>query len=225
MPDDSTVLTTDIERLIASISGVSAAKVVTDAEGRIVEIHVLADTGKSPKQIVRDIQSCTMAAYGIPVDYKTISVAQIEPELRQAAAPQPAAVLTVPRLLYVGLTVRTERMRAEATVALELNGKRFEGTARAPANERGRRNACASACLAALHAYLGDDGLLQLLETQKSRIAGFDAVTAAVGFLDGDRETVLLGTAPVRPDATEDDAAVKAVLDALNRILRRAERS
>ena len=78
MPENETVMTTDIERLIGSINGVSAAKVVTDAEGRLVEVHVLADTTKSPKQLVRDIQSCTMAAFGLPIDYKIVSIAQVE---------------------------------------------------------------------------------------------------------------------------------------------------
>lgn len=225
MPDDATVLTSDIERLIASISGVSAAKVVTDDEGRIVEIHVLADTGKSPKQIVRDIQSGTMAAYGIPVDYKTISVAQVEPDLRAAAAPRSAAVLTVPRLLCAGLSVRTDRTGIEVSVTLELGGKRYDGSAKAPPNERGRRTAAANACLDALHVYLGGQGILQLVEIQRFRIAGLDAYAVAVGFLEGERETILLGSAPVRAETTDDDAVVHAVLDALNRVLRRAERS
>jgi len=226
MAETATVLTSDIERLISAIGGVSASKVVTDEEGRIVEIHVLADTTRSPKQLVRDIQSCTMAAFGIPVDYKTISIAQIQRDMETATAlpaAVPAAVRAAPRLQLDATSVRADRSSVEVSVTLSCDGQPLEGQARGLPSERGRRATAAAACLGAAQAYLGPEGLLQLLEVQKNRIAGLDAIDAAVACQDGDRELVLLGSAAVRPGAGEEDAVVRAVLDALNRLLGRTD--
>ena len=225
MPENETVMTTDIERLIGSINGVSAAKVVTDAEGRLVEVHVLADTTKSPKQLVRDIQSCTMAAFGLPIDYKIVSIAQVESDMKPSApAAMPTPVRLAPRLLCEALAVHTNRGSVEVVVTLDLGGTRFEGRAQGPATERGRLYACAAASLDAVHAYLGSEGILQLLEVQTLRIAGLDAIEAAVGLLDGEREIQLLGSAFVRQRNGQDDAVVRAVLDALNRVITRSAR-
>ncbi len=228
MAENATVLTSDIERLISAIAGVSASKVVTDDEGRIVEIHVLADTSRSPKQLVRDIQSCTMAAFGVPVDYKTISIAQIQRDMEPTvavASPTPTVIRSAPRLLLAATSVRVDHASVETTVTLSFDGQSLEGQARGPASERGRRTAAAAACLEAVHAYFGADGLLQVLEIQKNRIAGLDAIDAAVAFQDGDRELVLLGSSTIRAGVGEEDAVVRAVLDALNRMLGRAGRA
>ncbi len=225
MAGNTTVMTSDIEHLIVSISGVSAAKVVTDEEGRIVEIHVLADTSKSPKQLVRDIQSGTMAAFGLPIDYKIISVAQIEHGMQPAAVVAPTPVRISPRLLCDGMTVHTNRSTVEVVVTLDLGGKIFEGRSQGPLTERGRLHACASSVLDAVHAYLGSEGILQLLEVQKIHIAGLDAIEAAVCLLDGDREVFLLGSVFIRQRNSEDDAVVRAVLDALNRAITRSDRN
>ena len=228
MPENATVMTSDIERLIASIGGVSAAKVVTDAEGRIVEVHVLADTSRSPKQLVRDIQSSTMAAFGLPIDYRIVSVAQVELGLQSGAVPTaatpPTPVRPSPRLLCESLAVHATRSTVDVVVTLDLGGKRFEGHAQGPATERGRLYACASASLDAVHVYLGSEGILQLLEVRMLHIAGLDAIEAAVAFLEGEREILLLGSAFVRQRNGEDDSVVRAVLDALNRVITRADR-
>jgi hypothetical protein len=232
MAENATVLTSDIERLICGIGGVSASKVVTDEEGRIVEIHVLADMSRSPKQIVRDIQSSTMAAFGVPVDYKTISIAQIQRDMEPSVVvqsptpdpvpvPVPVPVRAAPRLLLAATAVRAERASVEVSVTLSFDDRPLEGVARGASSERGRRTAAAAACLEAVRGHLGAEGLLQVLEVQKIRIAGLDAIDAAVAFQDGDRELVLLGSAAVRPGVGEEDAVVRAVLDALNRLLGR----
>ena len=226
MSESTTVLTSDIEHLIASMSGVSASKVVSDDEGRITEIHVLADTTKSPKQLVRDIQSCTMAAFGIPVDYKTISVAQIQRGSRAepAAAPAPAAPRPAPRILCDDLSIRLQKESVEVVVTLALEDSRFEGRGQGPATSRGRMHAAASACIAAVHGYLGANGTILLLEVQKNRIAGLETMTTALCFTEQDRETILVGSSLIREDSGEAAAVVRSVLDGMNRILTRTPR-
>ena len=41
------------------------------------EIHVLAEPGKPPKQVVRDVQSFAMLKLGLDIDHRIVSVVQI----------------------------------------------------------------------------------------------------------------------------------------------------
>jgi hypothetical protein len=53
----------EMERLLSSLGGVIAARAVFNEDDEIVEIHILSNLTKSPKQLVRDIQSAAMAAF------------------------------------------------------------------------------------------------------------------------------------------------------------------
>ena len=83
------VTVTELEDSLNQIACVRAVRIVASEEGRIEEIHVLGLPGKAPKQLVRDIESALMALYGISLDRRKISIAQIgvadEPEPAHAA--------------------------------------------------------------------------------------------------------------------------------------------
>ena len=58
-------------------------------EGVPVEVHILAAPTKLAKQVVRDVQSVALAAFGVELDRRTISVVQLEGStLRLAPAPE-----------------------------------------------------------------------------------------------------------------------------------------
>lgn len=65
------------EELLAALEGVVSAHVVTEAGGRIVEIHILASGDLHPKQVVRNVESALSAGLGIGIDRRVVSVAQI----------------------------------------------------------------------------------------------------------------------------------------------------
>ncbi len=67
-----------VERELCRIPDVRAARLVAGADGYPVEIHVLAAPGKAAKQIVRDVQSVTMASFGLDIDHRIVSVVQLE---------------------------------------------------------------------------------------------------------------------------------------------------
>jgi hypothetical protein len=67
----------DAEALLASLAGVLSAHVVTAPDGRIVEIHILSAAELHPKQVVRNVESALSAGFGIEVDRRIISVAQV----------------------------------------------------------------------------------------------------------------------------------------------------
>ena len=70
-------LIAEIEQALGQVADIRAARVVSSDDGVIQEIHVLASPTKSPKQLVRDIESTIMAQFGIPIDHRTVSIAQL----------------------------------------------------------------------------------------------------------------------------------------------------
>jgi hypothetical protein len=68
----------EIEGLIAALSGVRGARVTLNDIGRVNEIHILAEARTHPKQIVRNVESALSAGLGLSVDRRFISVAQIK---------------------------------------------------------------------------------------------------------------------------------------------------
>ena len=79
----------ELEQEICRIPEVSAARIVVNEEGLPVEVHILAAPTKLAKQVVRDVQSVALAAFGVELDRRTISVVQLEGStLRLAPAPE-----------------------------------------------------------------------------------------------------------------------------------------
>ncbi len=70
-----------IEEIISKVPGVKAVKVVGD-NGNLSEIHVITSSDKSPKQLVRDIETVVLASTGIRLDRKIISIAQVEGDIK-----------------------------------------------------------------------------------------------------------------------------------------------
>lgn len=77
---DSRVQDDAAEQLLAALTGVVSAHVVTDEEGGMVEIHILATSDLHPKQVVRNVESALSAGLGIKIDRRIVSVAQVRSE-------------------------------------------------------------------------------------------------------------------------------------------------
>src|SRR3954469_15334936 len=64
------------ENLLTSLEGILSARVVTTPLGEVSEVHVLAQAGLAPKQLVRNIESALLAPLGLKIDHRKISIAQ-----------------------------------------------------------------------------------------------------------------------------------------------------
>ena len=64
------------ENLLTSLEGILSARVVTTPLGEVSEVHILAQAGLQPKQLVRNIESALLAQLGLKVDHRKISIAQ-----------------------------------------------------------------------------------------------------------------------------------------------------
>ncbi len=85
-----------VERELCRIPDVRAARVVAGPDGQPVEIHVLAAPGKAAKQIVRDVQSVTVATFGVEIDHRIVSVVQLD---EPGPPPAPSSAATPPEPL------------------------------------------------------------------------------------------------------------------------------
>src|SRR5437762_7656775 len=77
----------ELEAAILRIQGIQAARVVAGPGGRVSEVHVLAGRERGAKQLVRDVQSVILTNFGVDIDYRTVSVVQLD----EASPPKPAA--------------------------------------------------------------------------------------------------------------------------------------
>ncbi len=199
----------ECENLAKQVKGVVSARVVGGNTGDISEIHVLADATRSPKQVVRDIESALLAQLGMEVDHKKISVAQLQGE-EELLLPGYR-----PRLEEIELVIKGIESEARATV--NFGKESFTGVASGPNMMKNRLLLIAVAVLVAVENFLGGTIRLMVEDVQKVPFAGKEIILAGVLLLTPAGEETLLGSALVVGDDRE--SAAKAVLDALNRRL------
>ena len=71
----------EMEFFLNNIKSVISSKVIMDSNNEISEIHVLSDSSRQSKQIARDIRTALLSKFNTDVDYKIISVAQIDKDI------------------------------------------------------------------------------------------------------------------------------------------------
>lgn len=209
-------LKTELDRLMNSLSGILAARTVLNDEDQIIEIHILSDMSKSPKQLVRDVQSAVMAGLGLEIDYKLISIAQVGKDL---VVPINSVPKVDTRLSIQKIMLSLESNSFETVVILGRNDEKYEGSYRSPLSSRNRAAAAANAGLVALRLYLGESSQLNLVDFQRHTLGGQDCFLAAVSYQAADQESLLMGIASIQSAELEVQSAVMAVLSAMNRPL------
>jgi hypothetical protein len=237
----------EVERELRRIPDISAARIVTNDEGRPVEVHILAAPTKMAKQVVRDVQSVAMAAFGVELDRRVISVVQLEgTNLRHVTAPDmdtnstevgtnsaevapptplPTSGREAPRHKAVRLVagdVHTVRrgQRCEVVVTLGREGRQASGSVEGLYSESAVLRLVARATVAALIQLEPDADRLDVDSVALLRAGDHHVVLTTVVLVDGPLEEVLTGSAVIRV-AGPLDAMARAVLDAINRRLSR----
>lgn len=178
---------------------------VVESNGHVREVHVVAEPGKSPKQVVRDVQSLAMAAFGVPVDRRVVSVVQIEGD-RLAPAERPS---------IEDISESPSGSRTQMQVKLAWQHEIFVGTAVGPAAQETRPRLVGDAALKALETAVGGDVAFALANIDQISLGPRTIMIAVVVMVAGGEERSLVGSALVASDPAH--AAVRAVLDALNR--------
>ena len=223
-----------LEAAILRIQGIQAARVVAGPGGRVAEVHVLAGRERGAKQLVRDVQSVILTNFGVDIDYRTVSVVQLD-EVSPPAPPAPAATPPAPeatdrpapvdisgvtsfgpppRPSIVRLVTETAAFTTEVRVGVQAGPHERGGVARGPSTSGLRL--VASATVDAVAEMLRASAV----EVQSAELITVGLVQMAVVVLrlaTSRSEQLLTGSAIVRKDA--NDAVARATLDALNRVL------
>ncbi|MGE0555181.1 MAG: hypothetical protein AB7R55_17260 [Gemmatimonadales bacterium] len=206
------------ENLLTQLEGVLSARVVTTPLGEVSEVHILAQAGLSPKQLVRNVESALLAHLGLKVDHRKISVAQTA-EVRPLETLEKGAVRerALQRAilfedLVVHSAVRSQRVKVSVTLSCgSQSGTAEEEVADTP---RSRVEGAARATVGVLEQFL-EKNSLALESVQLIEAVDRSVVFVALQGIGGRDSVLLTGTAEVRQHP--ERAAVFAVLDATNR--------
>ncbi|BAS28778.1 hypothetical protein [Limnochorda pilosa] len=213
-PAGSRVDPDELEQAIARVRGALSARVVFTPGGDAVEeIHVLAHTGRTPKQIVRDVVSLCQAQFGLEIDHRVVSVAQVEAEEAPAGGPDEE-----PRLQIDSILVENRQKTIRVRVQLQQGEALYEGESEGSAQGANGIRLGAEAVIRAIQEFMEGLCRITLEDVLAVEMGDAEAVVAAVQLsVRGRMPESLVGSALVQSDPVE--AAVRAVLDALNRKL------
>ncbi len=207
-----TVTVEEIENLLVQLPGVTSARIVVNDWGAVEEIHILATDARSPKQVVRDVESSLAAKWALYVDHKKISVAQLTGV---------AGALTPFRLKLINVEMITDTVEGlmKGSVLLgrtDEESAQYRGESEGPCSRAGAGRVFGEATVSALNQVV-DPGNRFSLESIEVLPVGNHSVALAILMLVTPRghQEVLVGAALVRLETAE--SSVKAVLDAANR--------
>jgi hypothetical protein len=222
-----------LEAELKKIAGVKNARII--GEEAPEEIHVVASATRSPKQVVRDVQSLAAAGYGLPIDHRIVSVVQLE----DSDPPPPPTTIKLdvpvdePAPATVGAPGRHEDRRpvlervvlgtrgSAGWVEVGLkwpDGTETDGSGNAGPSRETRARGAAKAVLKALEPILAERGAeLELDQVLIHRMDSADSVFVRATFFDGASSVPVVGSAIVYDDVAS--AAVRALLHAVNRKL------
>jgi hypothetical protein len=208
----SQVTLEEIEESLCKIGEIKAARVVASSFGSIEEIHVLALPTKPPKQLVRDIESLIMARFGIEIDHKKISIAQLGEDVVEKGSPS-----LHPRARIDGIQTQVHGVSATVTVHLDFEGRAIDGSASGPASQTGRLRLVAQATIDAVEKYLDHELSFALEDVAVCKLGGEQVAVSCMVLVTTLGEQAFAGSALVRQN--ENDSIVRATLDAVNRRL------
>ncbi|TJX15655.1 hypothetical protein E9840_02465 [Tissierella creatinini] len=197
-----------IENNLEMVDSVVSCKIVTDADEKIEEIHIVSNDSRGAKQIARDIQSVLVATYNIPVDYKKISIAQIaDNSLKKAEH----------RLKLEGVSHDILGQRAVIKVSISNSDNVYENSVSGINTSRNKDRMLVDATLKTIEeacswhdAFIFED--IRTIPIVNDRIV----LVIVMGIIDG-VEKRLCGSCII--NNSYEVAVVKATLDAVNRVI------
>lgn len=226
----------DVERVLTGLKDVRSARIIADDNGRILEVHVVADTARSAKMVARDVESMLVAKVGLSIDHRKISVAQVDDEAGETPEPRPqaspkAAAPDAPaglklaaddkRIEFVGVSLAQSNLVAQARVELLRSGVGTVAEATGADSTDSVLRLIAEATLEAVQRYYDDGGLFTVTAIEQMTVGGKPIIVVCVAHVYERHERVLVGACPTDGDVPR--AAALATLDAVNRFLRRLE--
>ncbi len=196
----------EIESFLTNLKSIMSCKIVVDNKDEIKEIHILSDSSRNSKQISRDIQSVLVSKFNLNIDYKKISIAQIDKNL---------SLNTEFRLVQRATSFESSDGKICIEIKLQWQNEEFTGQAEGVKSDSNIFRVAVRAALKAVENAVGIRNCFVLEDLKTSVLAEKDVILVAVSFVIDGQEQMFCGSAFVGTDRIE--TAVKAALDAINR--------
>jgi hypothetical protein len=190
--------------IINKIDGVINSKVIVEKED-ITEIHILANNLRSPKQIVRDVESSILASFDYRIDRRVVSVAQIETDDHDS----------VKRIRISGISMNSFENLAECCVKLTYDDQEYSFTQTGIRTMANKRKLVADCTVKVIEKILKQTSLFDVEDVIVNTNSNSNFVIVFVNMIVKSDEEIMIGSAIVRNDINE--AIAKATLDAINR--------
>lgn len=225
----SNVSRSEIATLLRMVRGVESADVVVGADGRIEKIEISVRSGSDTRRIIRDVESALYTGLGMVVDHHTISIVGNEAgngrrngdvartlQLSSSGISAEGSIDSPARveLVRVGLDPDGE-LFCDVVVELSRDDQIYEAKERDADTPKGRTIAVGRATIEALASSLERETALSLEGIEEFAICEQPALIAAIRARRGRTLRSFLGTALI--EGSREEAAARAVLDALNR--------
>jgi hypothetical protein len=194
-----------LEEVLCQVPTVDAVRIVGHGND-VEEVHVVASSSKPAKQVVRDIQSLALASHGVTLDRRIISVVQLSDGTHLGGE----------RIEIIDVAEQVEGTTAQVTVALGLGANQALGVAKGSSAQVVRGRLIGDATINALGQMLPGGPAMALAALDVTRLGGRTIAVSQVALVTGGQEQVFVGSALAEEDARM--AAVRSVLDAINRI-------
>lgn len=195
-----------LEQRLGQIRGVISARVVLGSDGEIGEVHIMATSQRAAKQLVRDVESLVLLHFKKRVDYRKISIVQLEGRRITAAN----------RILLKSVENQSVQDKQKWVTILEYDRRDLTGYWEGSESVTEAEGA-AQATLRALEELLGPSLALALKEVKLAQMEGGQAVLLTVAVGSPPQQEILLGSSFVKDKVAE--ASARAILSALNRRL------
>lgn len=208
----------EVEQALKEINEVEAARIILGDNSTVEEVHIIALPGRGPKYLVRDVESTLIAKFGLAIDHKKISIAQVggvsqADGIKQSESSPVSAVNSRPQIVSVG----TEAIgpHTKVSVVLSSNGEKYEGLAEGPSTGTGRLRLIALATLEAIEKLARIPYSLALEDVVMVRLGRQEVLVACISMVKPEGEESFSGSAIVGQKGS--DMVVRATLDAINR--------
>jgi hypothetical protein len=206
-----------LEDDLQRVPGVRNARVVgVDSPS---EIHIVATPDRSPKQVVRDVQSLASAGFGLTIDHRIVSVAEDAPAAADNPPSEGAAQQDDERPALDSVVLVSKGATGWVKVTLRWpGGETTEGAGATTATREARARGATIALLRALEpALAARSAKLDVEQVLIHRIGSGECVLVRGLYAEGGTSTPVVGSGLIHDDVAT--AAVHALLHAINRKL------
>lgn len=200
----------EIEDLIKNLKSVINCRILLNESDNIKEVHVMANESRSAKQISRDVQSILATVYGMEIDYKKISIAQVKDTTQSQDE----------RRLRIKSIERTSmQSKYSVRVTLEKDQEVYVGECTGMNNATLCLRLTGDAAVRALEHYMQEDDIMSLDDIKIVSIANLQTVVVALTVYSEDQSVEFCGSAILTHDSF--DCVVRAVIDAISPLIER----